>query len=252
MCIRDRIYTIAWSPSGAMIATGSNDKLIKIMRPFSSVESDVELKGHSNTVRTLCFAKDETFLFSAGAADNHVKVWDLASLKPVHIFEGHKDAIYSIQIDGEKGLLFSGGFDRTVKLWDLRRRNYIAEIPTDVGINHLALTPAGIGKTLIAAAHVDGSISLLDFRELSRLETLRYHQDDCRSVDFDSKGERLLSSSFDRTIGVYSLATRSVVAMLTNHGDKVVSARWHPSDEWLISTSADCSARLFRRKGDAR
>lgn len=56
------IYCLAWSPIGDLMATGSNDKTVKLMRfniETSNLEGEeVELTMHDGTIRDLCFLED--------------------------------------------------------------------------------------------------------------------------------------------------------------------------------------------------
>lgn len=70
------------------MATGSNDKMIKILVTPDNFYQDaldgqnneplqMELKGHKAIVRTVCFNPlDPTILLSGGLMENDVKVWD--------------------------------------------------------------------------------------------------------------------------------------------------------------------------------
>jgi WD40 repeat protein len=78
------VYCIAWSSNGSVVATGSNDKMLKIVsiaerdRKITDVGTPVSLSGHTGTVRAATFC--ETFrsgcLVSGGAGDNIVRMWD--------------------------------------------------------------------------------------------------------------------------------------------------------------------------------
>ena len=56
------IYCLAWSPAGNLIATGSNDKTVKLMQFNPSTagleggESDLTM--HDGTVRDCCFVEE--------------------------------------------------------------------------------------------------------------------------------------------------------------------------------------------------
>ena len=74
------------------MATGSNDKMIKILIApnFENMQDDeneqpkdvmeLELVGHKAIVRTVCFNPvDPTILLSGGLLESSVKVWDTES-----------------------------------------------------------------------------------------------------------------------------------------------------------------------------
>ncbi len=66
-----------------------------------------------------------------------------------------------------------------------------------------------------------------------------------RSVEFDPTGNYIVSSSFDSTICVYDINNRNLINTLKNHTDRVVLSKFHPYYPLILSTSADCTSRLF-------
>ena len=96
------IYCVDWSRTSRLVATGSNDKMIKILVTpnFEEIEDgqenwqedvkQMELKGHKAIVRTVCFNPiDPTVLLSGGLMESDVKVWDTETGKNVANLKGH-------------------------------------------------------------------------------------------------------------------------------------------------------------------
>ena len=50
--------------------------------------------------------------------DNTIKMWDLATGRPVRTLKGHTGPIRSIAFSPDGRRLVSGSWDRTVKLWE--------------------------------------------------------------------------------------------------------------------------------------
>ena len=85
------IFSIDWSPTGRLIATGSNDKTIKLMnisdlhtsniknkKIISETETqEMQITGNQGTVRSLCFEPgNDNILLSANSGENVIKIWD--------------------------------------------------------------------------------------------------------------------------------------------------------------------------------
>ncbi|KAJ2954058.1 hypothetical protein O0L34_g2271 [Tuta absoluta] len=145
------IYCLAWSPAGDLLATGSNDKTVKLMR-FNSHTcnlegQEVELTMHDGTVRDVCFIEDTSnktsLLVSGGAGDCKIYVTDCATGKTFQALNGHSGHVLSLYNWG--GAMFvSGSQDKTVRFWDLRTGSCVnvisppASLPTKVHITQLS------------------------------------------------------------------------------------------------------------------
>ncbi|KAL7010524.1 hypothetical protein ACKWTF_016933 [Chironomus riparius] len=126
------IYCMAWSPQGDLIATGSNDKTVKLMRYNDDQKQlegrEIELTMHDGTVRDLCFLEDSSnkssLLISGGAGDCKIYITDCATSTPYQALSGHGSHILSLYNWG--GAMFvSGSQDKTVRFWDLRTRGCV-------------------------------------------------------------------------------------------------------------------------------
>lgn len=90
---------------------------------------------------------------------------------------------------------------------------------------------------------------LYDIRGQRQIQSMKAHSADVRSVRFSPAAYYLLSGGYDNKIalsdlqGDLSVPLPSVV--VASHTDKVISARWHPSEFTFISTSADKTVNLW-------
>ena len=99
-CPQGSIYCLGWSPDGNLLATGSNDKTVKLTRfdDFCRHEKlahtqEVELTMHDGTVRDICFIEDlsnkSSLLVSGGAGDCKIYVTDCVTATPFQSLSGH-------------------------------------------------------------------------------------------------------------------------------------------------------------------
>ena len=72
------IYCVDWSSDGSLVASGSNDVRIHILK-LSEYEygEGVILQGHTATVRCLAFDAGDPSVLVSGGIDAGLKVWDL-------------------------------------------------------------------------------------------------------------------------------------------------------------------------------
>ncbi|XP_060070806.1 WD repeat-containing protein 47-like [Ylistrum balloti] len=243
------IYCIAWSPMGNLIATGSNDKSIKMIRYNTREHTDVgpemELTIHDGTVRDLTFMQDSingtSLLISGGAGDNKIYVTDCETGMPVRAMAGHSGHVYSLHTWG--GCMFvSGSQDKTARFWDMRASTAITVVPSATGSAFASVCVDPSGR-LLASGHEDSSVMLYDIRGSRGIQSFKPHKGECRSARFSMNAYYLLSSSYDQKIVLTDLhgdlgrPLPSVV--VAEHEDKALQCRWHPSHLAFVSTSAD-------------
>ncbi|XP_055630953.1 WD repeat-containing protein 47 isoform X4 [Toxorhynchites rutilus septentrionalis] len=255
------IYCMAWSPVGDLIATGSNDKTVKLMRFNESQKQlegqEIELTMHDGTVRDLCFLEDSSnkssLLISGGAGDCKIYVTDCETSTPFQALSGHGGHVLSLYNWG--GVMFvSGSMDKTVRFWDLRTRGCVNMVTpaTSPGsrqgspVAAVCVDPSG---RLLVSGHEDSSCVLYDIRGNRPIQCFKPHSSDVRSIRFSPSAYYLLTAGYDNKLvltdlqGDLTMPLPSVV--VAQHSDKVISGRWHPVDFSFLSTSADKTATLW-------
>jgi WD40 repeat protein len=72
------VLSVAFSPDGRLLASGSRDKTIKLWEVATGSEVR-SLKGHTSDVRSVAFRPDGRLLAS-GSDDETIKLWDISDL----------------------------------------------------------------------------------------------------------------------------------------------------------------------------
>jgi WD40 repeat protein len=115
----DRIFSVAISPNGKILATAGGAKEadlrlwdIETRRPLRS------LAGHKGPVVSARFSPDGTTLFTAGS-DSSVRLWDVSSGTNVHTLTGPQGHCYRVAVSADGKLLASGADKGEIWLWDL-------------------------------------------------------------------------------------------------------------------------------------
>lgn len=112
----DRVNSVAVSPDGTRIASGSADQTICLWdaegRPIR------RLRGHRNGILGLAFDPSGRRLLSA-SYDNDLRLWDLDSGTTLRVFQGHTAGLWSVVAAG--GLAYTAANDGTLRRWTLDR-----------------------------------------------------------------------------------------------------------------------------------
>ena len=75
------VFSVAWSPDGRLLASGSADFTVKVWDAATWRER-ATLRGHTESVRSVAWSPDGLRLASS-AGDDTLRVWDLASQKSI-------------------------------------------------------------------------------------------------------------------------------------------------------------------------
>uniref|UniRef100_A0A3Q4HUT1 WD repeat domain 47a n=1 Tax=Neolamprologus brichardi TaxID=32507 RepID=A0A3Q4HUT1_NEOBR len=252
------IYCVAWSHCGQLLATGSNDKYVKVL-PFSAetcnaTGPDLEFSMHDGTIRDLAFMEGPesggAILISAGAGDCNIYTTDCQRGQGLHALSGHTGHILSLYTWGG-WMIASGSQDKTVRFWDLRVPSCVRVVGTAFHgsgspVASVAVDPSG---RLLATGQEDSACMLYDIRGGRIVQVYRPHASDVRSVRFSPGAHYLLTGSYDTKVVVTNLQgdlTKQLpLTVVGEHGDKVIQCRWHTQDLSFLSSSADRTVTLW-------
>lgn len=237
------VISVAYSPDGRLLATGSSNGEIKIWSA-DDYQEILCCRGHQAWVMSLSFSPDGRSL--ASASDDHlVKIWDLPTGNCLSTYTEHTDSVNTVKFHPNGRTIASGGQDATIRFWDLSATTPL--IKTLVGheggrVWSIDFSPDG--KILVSGSE-DRTIRIWEVATGACLAVWIAHEHWVRSVVFSPDGKTIASSSFDRTIKIWDTRTYECLQILHGHQQRVVALAFSPDNLHLISGSNDRTVKLW-------
>ena len=114
----DFVTSVAFSPDGRTLASGSWDNTIRLW-DVATGKSTKTLNEHTDRVLTVAFSPDGRTLAS-GSDDQTIRLWDVETGQQRDTLLGHTSGVTAVAFSPDRRTLASaGGWDNTLKLWDL-------------------------------------------------------------------------------------------------------------------------------------
>ena len=110
------VSSVAYSPDGKYIVSGSYDGIIKIWDANTGKYLKT-LLGGSRTIFSLAFSPDGSRIVSC-SVDNTIKIWNANTGECIKTLKGDNDRFYSVAYSPDGTKIISCSADRYIKIWD--------------------------------------------------------------------------------------------------------------------------------------
>jgi WD40 repeat protein len=177
-CHADRVWGVAYSPDGSLLASASWDRTIQVS-DVRSRKNPLTFIADTDRVWCVAYSPDGKWLASAGP-DGVVKVWDARTGQQVHSLEGHTQEVRGLSFSPDSNKLASASHDQTVRIWDTAtgRRPRVLNGHT-CAVFSVAFHPDG---SRLASSSIDGTTRICDLATGLPVQVLRGHRSWVRSL----------------------------------------------------------------------
>lgn len=234
------LESIAFSPDGKYILTGSTDHTAKL---WDLHGHEIQtFTGHTSGVNSVAFSPDGKRVLT-GSRDSTVILWDLSG-KVIQTFAGHKKLIESVAFSPDGNQILTGSRDNKAMLWNLDGTLAQKFKGHDKDINSVAFSPDG---KLVLTSSKDSTAKVWTLAG-DVVQTFSGHAGKVKSAEFSPDGNFVLTSSDDNTAKLWSMDGQ-VVQTFKGHANQVNAAVFSPDGKYVLTGSHDLTARLWTLDG---
>lgn len=227
------IRALAVLPRSGWIATGGEDKLVKLWDPASGAEL-ARFSGHNAAVRAIAVCHDGSCLVS-GDADGTIKLWDIAKKQESATVRAHLAPIRSIVMTPDDGALLTATEFSEIKLWPARRKGEARAFTLQGDkrfIDAVAMSPSG--RHFAVAAR--GMLMLFEtatFKELYAVTATRHR---VTYLDFSPDGQVIAAGTWEG-VQLRRADTGELTATLPGRDDNIRTLQFSADGTRLLSTT---------------
>jgi len=243
------VYTVCASERDNMIASGSDDKTIRLWRRVKNGSSTSSTGARCianlqlrSCINSLAFSPNGDLL-AAALDSGWIELYSLATGKMVGALEGQTTSeVWTICFSPDGSNIISGALDRAVRIWDVRERECRWALRGhDEWVNGVAVSNDG---TTIVSGSGDKTVRFWDTKRMQCRSTLRGHQDFVRSVCVTEDSSMVVSASDDCSLMVWNMKSAKLEKTLNGHAKGIYSVA-AGKGSIVASASRDASVKIW-------
>mmetsp|Transcript_61293 Transcript_61293/g.146413 ORF Transcript_61293/g.146413 Transcript_61293/m.146413 type:complete len:633 (+) Transcript_61293:145-2043(+) len=263
---------------GSYLVSGSSDRTLRVWRVGHPEIAPLVLSGHTSRVWDLSVCKSTKTVIASASGDSTVQVWNVDRMlveldsrrgepagrssgalecEAMSTMSGHRGDVYTVAYHPVNNLVVSGGYDKTVRLWDVEKavqsRCFYGH---EASVTCLAYSAQG---NMVVSGCKDGTVRFWDVLSGLMVNSIP-NFGDVTSVDVSANGMFLLTASKGNSNRLWDLRKMAAgdagkyTRLYKGHQNtstNFIRASFGPSPSLVMSGSEDGFAYIWDRQSGA-
>ncbi|CRH00331.1 nucleolar preribosomal assembly protein, putative [Plasmodium relictum] len=225
------------------LASAGKDGSIRINNILNN-NVDIILTGHTDTITCILWSgkNEKNSRIYSSSRDRTIKIWNVNEGTLLYDFKGHSHWVNCISLNSER-ILKNGIYNLDVIINKIHIENHIEK--SKIIFNKFFKNQSN--EKLVSGSD-DGTLYLIDCLKNGQYKTTRLvgHQKPVIHVQFSPDGKLIASSSFDKSVRIWSSTNGQFLAVYRGHVGPVYKIAWSIDNNYFVSCSHDSTLKLWK------
>ncbi len=237
---KDTINSIAFSPDGQRLVSGSDDFTFKLWnvpgKRHLSTLSHITDNARSQ-IKAIAFSSDGQKIATAG---RHVKIWDIHTLRVIMTLR-HGEWVSTVTFSTDGKFLATGDANGQIKVRNLQNQQDIIQFQGDP--DFMSAVKFSPDDQTLASAGYNGGVKLWKLPNWEQIGTLPTNGT-VTDLSFSPDSSKLASTDYE-AINLWTIQNGVNIATLSGHVGWVNATAFSPDGTYLTSGGSDGTLRLW-------
>jgi WD40 repeat protein len=234
------VRSVAFSPDGTLLASGSDDTTAKLWRtPDGTVARTLD--GHVDVVNAVAFSPDSSLVATAAGSappdtqETTIKIWNVGTGALVTTLSGHASGSTGVAFSADGQTIISSGRDNTLRFWRVSDGTLLRAVTNGAPHGPLAITA---DRTIVAVPGNGGRINFFSTVDGSLLRTAQATT--TSSLSFSGDGTLLAAGEdgFGNNVQIFRVADGTLVRTLAGDPNGFVQGVAFTPDGTTLASSS--------------
>jgi WD40 repeat protein len=233
-----RLYSVAFTPDGSLILTGSDDGTARVWDTESGSPLVLVKTEDGRALTSVTLSPDGTRIL-ASSADAAARMWDVASGRELVAFKGHASFVNAVAFDHDGKRIATVSRDKTVRIWDADSGQELLVLTGHNTESAGGVSFSSSGNRLLTIDPEEGVARVWDTENGKQIVAIKSRRDLLRQGMLDADGRRGLLTELGGNPRIFDVDTGQEFAVLNGPTQNVRHAVFDRAGKRVLTSAED-------------